>query len=901
MEFGRLRDTRFPNLDTVDVYAYRNEFDYTRWVAGTTIKMCNVLWNSDYNDVVKFDSNILRDKWFDDLKDYYTITLDSDRSYVPEREVQIPIPYDVAARYNYMVISIPILPGSEPLINYENPEAGIRKWYFFIDSIDYRAPNNTGCRISLDVWTQYHNDVDIKYMMLQRGHAPVAYSDVDEYLANPMENNDYLLAPDITPSSAEVVRDSVYIPFGNEQKYVCFATTCRTIADFEDMGEVTRNDPEYQFGNITYSNVDVRYGYQLQVNGWGVGDGDNYMNQHVISSIGVRSQNMIPNGTRMFAVAANQMEGFIEAVQIHKPAFLRTILACFMVDASMIELDPNDSTVFYNIIMYGVKQKETELSIQLSKDMFGFPVEYQHLAKLYTFPYSAIEITDNCGETRTIRVENTGSIIVAHKAAMLAFPYLNARIWFEGINGEGSKSYTWVDMLNSSQTKRMPNSDWALACFDLDIPCYALYMDADTAWKLDNFWTGIRGNAKKALADYHSSARSANTAAANAQDSNNTMYSNQNRDANTLIQNTSNTTVCNRANADLTIAANTQNTNDSNTASSNIVIYNNSSLAQKTAIANGISNATATLENHVTVATAENTGAASLWSAGITGGMAGIGIGTVVAPGLGSAAGAAAGFAIGALGHIMSSGISYGASQDNASIIAQGNSTSVSLATQGNSASMAYSQSNATIVTDESNALRTKTNTTNNTAFSGQTNNTNATMRENANNNAITMRADANDSRNVGNANATYTREALILNAKEQLEAWHDNAQYALYNARNRAPIQMTPDKGDAYPDLGAYKGVQFKVKTMANGDIRQIGDTFLRYGYALNQVWDVEESGLCPMSHFCYWKAEDIWVDDRQSSNNAVQSLITNMFLRGVTIWKNPEEVGRVDIHDNK
>ena len=111
----------------------------------------------------------------------------------------------------------------------------------------------------------------------------------------------------------------------------------------------------------------------------------------------------------------------------------------------------------------------------------------------------------------------------------------------------------------------------------------------------------------------------------------------------------------------------------------------------------------------------------------------------------------------------------------------------------------------------------------------------------------------------------------------------------------------MTPDKGDAYPDLGAYKGVQFKVKTMANGDIRQIGDTFMRYGYALNQVWNVKESGLCPMSHFCYWKAEDIWVDDRQSSNNAVQSLITNMFLRGVTIWKNPEEVGRVDIHDNK
>lgn len=900
MEFGRLRDTRFPNLDTVDVYAYRNEFDYTRWVAGTTIKMCNVLWNSDYNDVVKFDSDILRDKWFDDLKDYYTITLDSDRSYVPEREVQIPIPYDVAARYNYMVISIPILPGSEPLINYENPDAGIRKWYFFIDSIDYRAPNNTGCRISLDVWTQYHNDVDIKYMMLQRGHAPVAYSDVDEYLANPIENNDYLLAPDITPSNAEVVRDSVYIPFGNEEKYVCFATTCPSISAFIAMGEVSPNDPSYDFGNITYSDTADRYGYQLQVNGWGVGDGDNYSNLRLLSDIGLRSQNMIPNGTNMFAVAASQMNSFLAAIQLYKPTFLRTILAFFMVDSSMIEIDYDNSVFYRNVWMYAITQKETQLSIQLSKDMFGFPEEYQHLAKLYTFPYSVIEITDNCGETRTIRVENTGSI-VAHKAAMLAFPYINARIWFDGINGVGAKSYTWVDITSGRHEKGMPNSDWALACFDLDIPCYALYMDANTAWKLDNFWTAIRGNANKALADYHSSARNANTAKENAEDSNDTMYSNQDRDAATLITNTNNTAICNRANADLTIAANTQNTNDSNTASSNTVGYNNSAMREKTRIANGISNATATTENHVTVATAEETGAASLWSSAITGGMAGIGIGTAVAPGLGSAAGAAAGAAIGALGHIMASGISYGASQNNASIIAQGNTTSTSLATQGNSAIEAQSESNATIVTDESNALRTKTNTTNNNSFSAQTDNTNATMRENANNNAITMRADANASRNTGNANAGYTREALIANAKEQLESWHANAQYGFYASRNSAPIQMTPDKGDAYPDLGAYKGVQFKVKTMANGDIRQIGDTFLRYGYALNQVWDVEESGLCPMSHFCYWKAEDIWVDDRQSSNNAVQSLITNMFLRGVTIWKNPEEVGRIDIHDNK
>ena len=86
----------------------------------------------------------------------------------------------------------------------------------------------------------------------------------------------------------------------------------------------------------------------------------------------------------------------------------------------------------------------------------------------------------------------------------------------------------------------------------------------------------------------------------------------------------------------------------------------------------------------------------------------------------------------------------------------------------------------------------------------------------------------------------------------------------------------------------------------MPNAEVRQVGDWFARYGYALEQSWDVNESGLCPMKHFCYWKCRDIWIDDRKSSNNAAIVLMSTMFVRGVTIWKNPEEVGRVSIYDN-
>ena len=95
-------------------------------------------------------------------------------------------------------------------------------------------------------------------------------------------------------------------------------------------------------------------------------------------------------------------------------------------------------------------------------------------------------------------------------------------------------------------------------------------------------------------------------------------------------------------------------------------------------------------------------------------------------------------------------------------------------------------------------------------------------------------------------------------------------------------------------------RGVQIKVKTQSDSAIRQTGDIFARFGYTLNQIWDVAQSGLKLMNHFTYWKASEIWVDDTESSNNAVNNFIHRMFLNGVTVWNDPTEIGRVNVYDN-
>ena len=51
----------FPNLDNVNVYKYDNLLDYSLFKPTARLKMCNVPWCGDYDNVVKFDDDAARD------------------------------------------------------------------------------------------------------------------------------------------------------------------------------------------------------------------------------------------------------------------------------------------------------------------------------------------------------------------------------------------------------------------------------------------------------------------------------------------------------------------------------------------------------------------------------------------------------------------------------------------------------------------------------------------------------------------------------------------------------------------------------------------------------------------------------------------------------------------------
>jgi hypothetical protein len=750
-------------------------------------------------------------------------------------------------------------------------------------------------------------------MVLERGHAPISVTDTDTYLANPIANSKYLLAPDVDFGGEQITRHSNFIPFGNAKKYLCFATTVAPW-NIKNIGAVT-HPSESSFTPPTYYNESFRSGYQYGVNGYGFGNGSNY---NGLRSFGDNvSGNRINNNVSVYAILASDRNAFLTDVKAICPNFLRMIVACFVVDKEMIKL--GNSHTIANHTIYEVSGNEYDIGgFNIDKSMFGYPAKYQKYAKLYTYPYATMEISDNNGKSVDVRIENTGDIR-AHVIASVAFPYLNLRCFFNGINGIGSNTYAWVRLDGSTANRNIPQGDWFKYCFDMDIPTYAIYMDGETSFMLDGYSSALDNARRQALVSYHNNVRSANTSAENAIDSSNVAHTNVYANANTSVTNNDNDCNTRRANADIVIATNTANTEADNATATSINSRTQNKNSAITGYTNAASALTTRVENHVTVLATKNGNNAQIQSSqissassGATSGLvSGAGMGATigatagsVAPGIGTAIGAAAGVVVGgAIGFVTatsSSGINAAAATENAMLATNASETVQTNTNTLNTMSKEEENDASGDIQDHINENKTAQTARNNQAFSSQTNNNIATARTNCGNNANTAKGNADRTNNNSIFCTNENRYTAIANAKNVLENTQAMALARVRDAQRKQPISVCSYGGEFAPDYNESKGIQVRVRTQNESAIAQAGDTFARYGYALNQAWNVEESGLKLMKNFTFWKADDIWIDDIGAANNNVIKILTGIFSSGVTVWNDADKIGKVSVYDN-
>lgn len=942
--FPHLDDTNFPLLENVDVYEYQNNFDYSRWTDNTKIYLCNVLWNNDYSNVVKFKDDKARDEYFDSL-DGYTVELQSAFNISPNGVVKVPIPHQVATRYNYMYVDLPVMTSEEEPINYENPRR-TQRYYYFINGIAQNAPSSTTLVVAPDNWTTYINNVDIPYMMLERGHAPMASIDVDTYLANPMQNNQYLLAPDVDfANGADMVKDARFVPINNGEKYILFASTMSA----EQIMNQTYPTPLSSVNTpATFADASMRNGYQYIVNDydWGIGDYD--YNGMVTQTDSFQSANdAIPNNMTMVACPSVNASALFDYMSEHIPFFYKTIKACFMVDDTVFT--KGQEFQFCNVTCYTVKPAADSVlsAIALSKEDFAYSYKYAEITKLYTSPYARIEVTDNNGTTKEFKIENTSNLEI-HQATAIAFPYISIQAYISGINGSGYSTYSWRKISNDTDIKIMYDDDFGDYLWNWDIPTYALYVRGYDDFKASNYPAQYIAR-YNAIADYHKSVGMDNTQYENAKDSANTTQTMTNNSANTENTNavnsantiyTNNVASANTAHDNAYASANTAQTNTNNIANNNIAntavdtarnssVYdenrtlnislmtsNNEKVNADATNANFATAVTTDIENQQTISTAVASGISSLTS-GVAGATSHAGVGNFAG---------AVGSVVEAVGNCVNTGLT-------ASITTTANSAIASTTIDANRTNA--NNTNTTNFNNGSNTYVTNGAITriNNQAATTMTANTAATMKTNAANTAATEKANAdrtqatttanalrakdtsvgNAGRTQGNAvanaklnrdtavdNSFYTRDTAVDNAKITLEQKRVSNQQQYYTSRLSAPVQYGADSGDPTLDAFERRGLQVKVRTQTDGNIAQAGDLMLRYGYALNQVWNVSDSGLMLMKHFTYWKASDLWINEGEGVNQGAQGDIQRAFENGVTVWNDPNMIGKVSIYDN-
>lgn len=828
-KFPHVGNDAFPHLETVKPYQRTVPFDYGRYDYTATLKLCSVPWPADYRHVVNWKSAAARDAWFDALEGR-TVELANGFTRTQTDTVRVPVPYDVALMYNYVYMRVPQLTPDEP-IDYEDAP-GVRVICAHIQDAIYYAPSTTELVLGIDYWTTYlpHLASHIT-LMLHRGHAPAYAVNAATYLASPRANSAYLLTPDITYGTPDVTAHAELVDIAQGEKMLVMASTI-PYGSIESLTLATN-----QSGSSTsagFYDTGARNGHQVGVTGYewhyGAHGYDNMENPSSYSGVG----RGMPTYTRLYAIPTANASTVLTTLASRLPQFIKSVQAAYILPASMLTLASESYTVA-GVTLYRVVPSPaltTIADLELSKAQFGYPSRYADIAKLYTFPYAHLIVSDTLGHEIVVRIEDMGS-----DASMVAqvSPMVECLRWdvlLTDVNSAGPTNYVWQDLDGTANNLSLPGADVARYTLELGIPTYSLYLDGRTIHAADTYYDGQSQRAS-AINSYQATMRGANTAKANADDSADTQVTNT---ANSGRTSQANATIANNLRTTSTARNNQAQNASKDDAIQNIYDSSNADLeyTEFASDANLKSEAVSAIQNLVGNAVMGNV--AGVLNTGVSG-----------------------------IVNITTSAALSGYSMQNVldhQAISQGHTR-----TQNN-----IQVSNASDQAGYANTANT--NTTNNNVSNANTN--------------------ASNSANTAKSNAGYSRGTTEENAKAALELARQNymRQGHMHDLDNPSAFGLAA--GDRTADALMRRVVQLRIETQSASAIARAGDAMLRYGYTFDGLWAVTD--WCPEGHDgCYWEASEVLVPADELDNPTAERAFETILAEGVTVWNDPTKIGGI------
>lgn len=781
----------FPNLDNIDVYRYDNTLDYSRFKPTARLKMCNVPWCGQYDDVVVFDDDAARDAWFDALEGE-VINLETMFNVKPDGASKVPVPVTSAQGYNYLVVDLPRMTSDAHPLAYAAGERK-RRYFYFIQDAQQLSPNSTRLILTLDVWTTYINEMQFDYVLLERGHAPVAASSVARYLANPRDNSAYLLSDDVnTGGEPYVERARAVKNYSAETQRACVAT----YADLQgDLG--TASAPKVPA-----------------------------VSEPATSGV------LAP---RVYSVAVGDLQPFLRALEANAPWMKSTVLGVFFAPSDLLTQSAPFTLWGVPVAILNAVQK-IEPFMQPGVADFGYPPQAAGFAKLYTYPYAAIRIGDERGQTSTVRIEDLGANgIQLASAVNLVMPYISIDARLLGIAGAtDSLAFQTIEGRTYSY-----GGAWGDYLKSWNLPVMQVSQSAASRAA----YTTVYNRAHARLA--------ADNALASSLASNATANTNANNSAQNVIDNNA-----------VNTAANTAVTENANNWALTGASASNKKLSADCNADNAASTAMTGLQNDVVAITTANNNAAAIASTA----------GAVVTGGL---TGGPAGATTAAIGGV--------------------SDLAVSIPSANAAAAISQSSSSAAVAVAQTNALQKTLNAANYTAavwgVQNNASNSATTLRNEAStkvavNNAAVTRTNAANTKATGDANANRAYATAI-----------DAISAGLNQAGVAAPAQFGAG-ANGQSSATAPRALFAQVVTQRECDIMNAASAFARYGYALMREFSMERMQV--MRHFSYWKCAEVWCSGNGNALEGAQGAIKDILIRGTTVWSKPEDIGRVSIYDN-
>lgn len=824
--FPHLNDTKFPDAGNIDVYKYKNDFDYTRYdYSQMEILVCNVPWDvgearignraiTGIGNVVYFETKEKRDEWFDDIPDdrcfrWQTKLKELHRS----NTIDVPLPFDIAAKFNYVVVRYNLFANDGSPVMYED-ENGLREWFWFIREVEFLAPNTTRLHLLNDAWQTFIYDLDITGMILERGHAPMFKTKAQAYFENPISKSKDLLAPDIMP-------DNMYSYPAYQESYIFNAGTMKAVII------TTANPQSDKWGTRNTNSWRTPAGHQYFIQG----------NPALCA----------------FCINASSLNTFITNMESNVPQFAQTIKGICFVRVDMLDLGYQFTFCNVTCNMVGGTYRDIELC-KLDKTLFGYPKHYADIAKLYTYPYAYIELTDQNGTVTEIRIETTDGSVKVSACVNMVYPFLkiNAHVTNSGAVSRRNVTFKNVD------SRSMPiGGTWYEQLMEWDIPVFGIVQDP---WERNDYHTHFdRQQQQVAYTNaYDSSIASANTAQTNANASANTAQTNAGNEASNLVNN-----------AALQTSANTT-INANNNASLESQLDANIAGKDEMTIAN---NATVYDLANAQIEADKQSASISSASAMASGALNGVGS-------------AVSGNIAGAVSSILSGAVTAASTQAQCNVAANLTDSQAAITAGNNSDQTEWANTTDTVNTHLTQAQNTANKNATNAVVSGTAANSAATINTNAANTKNTEQANASRTNTTDTANAGRSRNTAINAIDNQIR----QAQLA-------APEEFG-SFGYGYSASTRPLGLFANVVTMNGGGIETVGDEFLRYGYEYGKQWDFNGDWNIG-DKFTYWKLRDFWVEGLSIADMYVDKLRFFLF-GGVTVWRSPEYIGHTSIYDN-